>query len=1067
MAKKKNRRSNASPQKRRKHVKTTLNAQASLVEIYKEPCIQKFKLELLSKFFNIATATQVLPKRFSFTKNLKKYKLIVESPSIEHSLIYLLELLKRSKVRDYVTSKKKIESEILNSEYESALNNLELLRHKYGLSYWYLECAFGIYNLTDDKNKAYELYTHLSANLSEVENRDVKLLLEKSNKSLNSARFNSIVSSVVDNIEKDSIDSDLIRFLFDFSPKDNYDVKKVLDYCGSLNFIDIYNNVGRCLILLLTKGEIQYQKYFVELSHIIGTPIFSTDLPYYEYPNEYYDSSYYSMLEKYVVGDYEEVITKSLEILNNCPNRQQYYDIYIKSHLFSKTSIHKSRVLHIYLESCLSYIKCNEQVELEKALRLSQQFMGLDCLLYVRLLEGKASRSVTHKNYDEMYFYLYLSSLLQGEVLGKTNFRDFMDTLKCPPQKKAPKFRKIKWLLDDEFNKQKFSNFIELLPEINVFPQYMRNEIKDKQVISLIKTQRLNEVIEIIGSASLTNEFHFKLSTLKLVDEVISKGNIKSDINLLLYRGFIYKNGLIRIKKLALYCDQYLQLQNESSIENIRISSENDIFLLTSVMTLDVIKKQKIRSTNDPLIIRANVLKRVKDEVGLSMDYELELSELIRSFARKTYMKKIGQGRLDIKKDIVRANIISLYDNDFEEIRENVSQHSREISNLSYHDTELLCHELASSFILSAIDVYTVGDYGIENSLNLHFRHNHIVPELRGPFERNNIISMKYQEKYQVNNFFKEQFEFVMSAEGHTNLQKDLQHLSEQIDKSLNTLKDTYLHVYINKLQDEDRLFKYSLSKNTVFDFIQMVNAGSQFEDMVDWVISYCGKKTQIALNAGKELISVGIKDQLSNLMEDLKRLLLTKYDINETHKCISNIDKCISEIHMVCKSTSEWFSIKEHYIEDTNIYVPVDEALDFVQRTNTNKVINHNLSGGPPNILVPGKSIINMFHIFIILFQNAAKSNNKQCTIDISYTKIGDDIEFSICNSYENTNVEKLKQIKQAIENNDYLGGAKKEKGSGLFKICRMLDRDFKRLRHTLLLLDENKFKFIFRIPS
>ncbi|MEZ9895547.1 hypothetical protein AB4356_24580, partial [Vibrio lentus] len=165
------------------------DVQKATLQLYQQSDLAKFRENTISLLSNPLTKRLVTPNITFFKNRLKKFETVIKSPSIEHSIIMLIEVLNNSNVKDYLELKSRFEKSLMNSDYDSALNCLQESFKMHGFSYWYIECYFGICSIRDEKDKPYELYQSIYDNLSEVEDRDIKLLLEKSSKSVSSDRF--------------------------------------------------------------------------------------------------------------------------------------------------------------------------------------------------------------------------------------------------------------------------------------------------------------------------------------------------------------------------------------------------------------------------------------------------------------------------------------------------------------------------------------------------------------------------------------------------------------------------------------------------------------------------------------------------------------------------------------------------------------------------------------------------------------------------------------------------------------------------------------------------------------
>ena len=1044
-------------------IKRLEHVQKAIFSLYQQNDLVKFKENSASLLGNPLTKRFTAPNKLHFRNRLKRFETVITSPSIEHSIIMLLEILNNSDVSSYLEIKTRFEKHLMISDYDSALSCLNESLEKHGLSYWYLESYFGISSLKDEKSKPYELYQSIYDSLSEVEDRDIKLLLEKSNKSLSCDRFLLTIKSIVDTIEKDSIDSDLIRFLFDFSPVSKFDISKILNYTLNLNLPDIYNLTSRCLLYLIANGRFDLQGYFKKILVVSGLELYDE----FEISecHEKYDNDYFYVISNYLYGNYRETIKLIEEKISQDQTDCKYYDLLVKSHMFNGSSPNEGSILNIFLKSCLENIKGDSDLEI--ANKIYQQFIFVDAFQYIHLLKPKDYTKNTDDNNKTIYFYLYLSQLMRKNKPDPIDFDSFMGEFKKENIKKVPKFRHNKWVLDEAYRAGHFDFYIDTYNRVESFPKHMRSEVFEKLVLSHVKTGNYEKAINLVSSATVTRELSLSKSVLTIINDIIKKKYDIRNIDTIIYLSTLQENNIIRIKRLALEIDKHIEVNGIEVVENLKCENENYKYIMLNVITTDLIRKQKLKSNSDPLVIRANILRNVKSNTKLPHTNDIELSELIRQYARQKFVREIGMGRLLVQRYNIRTVIISSLSEQFDEIKESISSNKDYLNTLTINSEEIECHELASDFLLKSRDIYTIEDYGIENSLNIHFRHNNIVPELRAPFERSGFICMKSSLCYADNARFEQNFSMSIKRKVYLEYQSKLKKVSSQIDSFINAFKNQQLHVYVNNLKDDERLFKYPVKREDVFNFISMVNAGSELDDMVEWVLDGFDRKTIAALKQGKNFVSTELCGGLVEIVEKFKSDLEDDINLESDHEYLKSLDECIADIYETCSNTSKWFALTEHHCDDAAITVPIDEALEFVKRTNVHQLISINSPKLDETIQIPGNYLVSLLHIFIILFQNAAKSCDNECSIEVSCKSDSGKLIFEISNIYSSTDSKKLNEIKEVIKSKRYSVGARKETGSGLYKICRIINRDIQKGSVIDLKLDSVKkeFRFIFSI--
>ncbi|MGY5537435.1 hypothetical protein [Vibrio brasiliensis] len=1018
-----------------------------------------FELSVITMMKNPIKSLEFKPKEIEFRKNIHKHQYIVSSKNIEQVVFLLLQIIKGSKKRvaRYLQCKKEVELNILNGNYDAALSKIELHKKEFGLSYWYLEVIFGIYANTDEKSKSYELYEELSQSLSDIERRDLSLLLERSSNSVSSERFDFVIKSLVDSIEKKSKDRDLVKFLFSFNANDSYDVKSILEFSLKLNLPDIYNILSRSLSYLL----IDDYSYVNAFSQILEISINEYGNKYDEvifFENEHVEKEYITSLESYLSGDNITAGNRSREKVNAKPNNYMYYDLLIKSSVMSKLEFNCSGVIGKYLSSCINFLTDYNLDSLEGAIRLNQQFNSINSLQFVNIVRSKELNSFIDGSCDKVKRFIYLSSCLDSDINHTVNLSEYISKVKSEIPFPVPNYRRLKWKADDFFEQSDYNNYIKTISIANEYPRHMMNEIIEKTIYSKYKLYKFNDIIDSFIALLINDRFGLTVEFVKGIynddDYNISKGRVDS----ILFNYALFRLGIVNLQRLALICDAYLKSNCLDSFEDKIPTCDKDCFLLSRVITVELIKKQRKKPNNDPLISRANILRNLKKYGVTSNDMSRELDNLVRDYARKIYLKKVGKGKLYLNVDGLLGEMYDELYNDYEVISESVKELSEKINILSIDDRETYAHELASDFLLKSRDIYAINEkFGLENSLNTHFRHNNIVPELRAPFGLSQLACTFLSKSYSDNVFIHDNFKLSLLSDAYEEFQEATRDLSKSIDDSLNYLKETYLHVYLNDLQDSARLFKYEISKEDVFNFISMINAGSTYEDMLIWIVSLLNKKTNINLQRGRDFIT---GELCSNLMEYLSkyRSISEKFVDNE-HRFFRLIEECESGIYATCKDVSEWFSFIEHYSDDFDISVPILEAIDFVKRTNVQSELDFELNIDK-KVTLSGRYLVAILHIFIILIQNAVKSNHNKTKVIIDISNTAELVKIKVSNEYEHTDHAKLTEIASNISQSKYLKGAKQDTGSGLYKVFKLMKIDMGNVTELTLDIDQDQKK-------
>ncbi|EPN5005463.1 hypothetical protein ACT0GK_003209 [Vibrio parahaemolyticus] len=997
----------------------------------------------------------------AFETNLHKTKYIVTSRDARQIIFLILEVFKKSPsyLKAHLKYKSDIERYILLSEFDKALNLLDQHKGKFGLSYWYFENVFGILSKQGRKTEAFEIYSRYSKFLTEVESRDLNLLLERSSKSVSSERFDFIIDSLIDSFDSKSIDRNILKFLFNFNASNEYDIKSVLEFSLKLNLPDVYNIISRALSYLSVHGGNHKKDIydFVSISSLVNI----NEKEFYKiYDKEHVSHNYIYCLNEYISGSNETSLELSKDRINRNPRNNIDFDILSKSSYLLDERPKEYNIINEFLCSCVSFLSSRKFEDLEKSVKITQQFNSMNCLQYVNILRTKETDSFLSKKSSNIKRFLYLLSIIEGTDCFQTELDSYIKGLRELNKIDIPYYRKNKWDNDTHFERKEYVKYVENILEFNSYPPHMMNEIIEKSIYSKCELGRLDQVVKDIVCLYVHNRVILKPDFISRIYDLYKFDLDKGSEITLVFNLILYQSKKINLQRLALFCDSFLKVNSIPSFEVYSPIDKIGKFILTDVVTLDVIKKQRIKYQLDPLIVRANILKNAGKISELSDLNKREIDRLIREYARKLSLVSVGNGKVYINEDYLTNEMYQVLFDEYTLVEQSAEAEKDILDNLSIESAETKTHELAIDFLFKARDVYTVNDkFGIENSLNTHFRHNSIVPTLRFPLNKSGLDCSLLSGVYTDNKLLEDRFKRSVKTQPYNEIQNCAKLLSENIDKELNFLKDKYLHVDLNDIQDKDMLFRYDISKEDIFKLVSLVNAGTTYDEILTWSMNLFNRKTNLLLDVGRKYIKNSLCSvMLKELNQFEKRL--EKY-IDSDDVIFDIISEAEVGIVNTCNEVSEWFNFIGQASEDFQICTPIDEAYNFIVKTNPSKNITHNINI-KENYLLKGKYLFNMINVFIILLQNAAKSNINNTHVEIDIKKESNNkIFISVVNYYDVIDLEKILEISNNIQNNDeFLKGALQNTGSGIYKVCRLMYIDMCNVEGLSIDVEENENK-------
>jgi len=1007
----------------------------------------------------------ILPSKQEFISNLKRYKKVIQHTSIDNGIITIIEILLsiKEKLRFFINLKERVESNILLGNFEEANQLLDEVYKRYGVSYWYLECRFGVLNSLGKNSEILSIYKQGMPYIDEVVNRDYKILMEKALDESSTDRIKFIINSIVENIDRGTIDAETVRFIFNFNPSEDYELSKIINYCFNLNFPDMYIILSRALRYHRAAGYDSLLDYAKELYEVSGDKKLLNLINFQE--DELYCSQYNRVLVSYYQENFNEVIKVTQKKLALDPSYAPYYDFVAKSIYHQNIKSKEGVTLYEFINSCNTLLTKSGPKKLENANQILFKHNCIDCFQYFNLVVLKSRYSFNDPRIERLHLYLYfISSAEIQDINVRTERTELIKHIQKDASLIIPEYRKKKWEMKALYSSSEHQRVLQLYHNFE-FPEVVKDEMFEIYILSMSKSVELSDIIPILVNAYMNNQANIKSDILHEVNELFeSCENIDmSDINTVIFVHLLHKHEFLGAQIVSLYCDAYLKLNAVDGAEKIGDPCDKERFMLEHILVVDVIKRQTVKTDKDSEIVRTKLLYKLKliGEVDTSVNVEIEY--LRNQYARKKCVKKLGKGELKVDIDLMKVNIMREFESDYIKLVETINK-ERILINEDYLSNEfkpLLSHKYANELLLKVRTLYTIDDIlGVENSLNTDFRHNHIVEVLRAPFEKYSVICNTSNGSYLNNKFIEEHYRMSILDEFYRRAQNSVKEFSENVDNLLFLFKNNHLHICTNDFEESEKLFKYEVNKHDVYKFLEMVKVNPSFDTSVDWILEFYTTKTKNALEDGKILIKTEICSNLLRLVEQLKGQLLPIFPKEKNCKFMQNLANVEDDVYFATQSTSEWFDFSKNLGENFPIIVPIEEAKEFILKTNGYKDIQL-VTNKLDTKLLGGKYLKTYIRIFILLFQNAVASCDSKCKLSVDIKVIDNKYKITIENNYDIIDIGKVNYIKKCLIEDNFIDGAGKDSGSGIFKVKKLIEFGLQSKSDIELNFDEISKKF------
>jgi hypothetical protein len=1013
-----------------------------------------------------------LPSKKRFQHSLVDEKMYFFEDSFENDLHWSGEVITHmaEHLSNFISIRNQVENKILEGEYSVALDLVETIKESFGFSYWYLENKFSLLSRLGREDEIYVYLRSLKEGFSEYEGREATLLMEKSLFKKSTSRFEFMIQSILDSVEKDSIDFDSISFLFKFDVNQSYNFGYILRFMLHLNIVDIYNCFIRATSYAIVNDCVfssTCSDYLQNIRSILKDPKVDNILSYITHEYDKY-SDYHEICENYISGNFRSVVTTFENMTHPLAFKVVFIELYVKSLIYLKEEpkIFFAGVFNELVDFAYKVTLSLDEISIRILDRVICQFTQSDFTYALHILKTKitsSSKEVVDKEYRLVDILINANNpfrpgiKVDGSICSGYSEKN-IDSL----QDKVPQFRFEKWKGDELFDNGDYSNSLKLYSKISNVPNYLELEIIEKKILIHYELGSVNAVVKTIVDLFLFRNITLKrLPLFDIKEKVLTSENLdRKSINTPIFAHVLKIMGLCNDQKVALLCDDYLYLNSFKTAREISDVDEKVVFLFSSTMTIEVLNRQDLKNTSlDDFINRALLLIKIQEKAENFESLSYEIEYLISQYSRKLFKNELGKGKISINIDAIKLLAKSNFSDEFDDLLQE-DLNLADIDNKEFSKGYLKAEE----FTLKVRDLYATHEvYGLDNTLNTDIRHNGIVPTLRVVFEANEVICTQQGDSYLDNLYYEQNCKNNLRYHGYRLFQNKIVEFSEQIDTLLNGLKNKYLHVFTNDLDDKEKLFKLTINNDEVAEVLTFVNSTHDLGLAIDCILELLNKKTSLAMKEGSATLKVYIKDRVDIFILDLIKSLEREAKINSSF--IESLKHAKNQFAHVIFEVADWLNFIKKSADDFSLIIPIEEALEFVKETHPRMDISIEYDNRKAlgEYDYSGEYLATFIRMFLILFQNAAKSitQNTRCNLKVGYVVNNGKAKITIHNNYDTINVELIDKIKESLSKDKILEGASKGTGSGIFKVKKMLSYELKISNSLDIFVDEKSKVF------
>lgn len=508
---------------------------------------------------------------------------------------------------------------------------------------------------------------------------------------------------------------------------------------------------------------------------------------------------------------------------------------------------------------------------------------------------------------------------------------------------------------------------------------------------------------------------------------------------------FFYENNIERPSK--------LQLNNESC------SLEELVFFLRYVCTTQIMGPilLEIQNSRDLDLERIEICRYLKQ---IDPENEEIYDQEIRDITQKLYIYEgldtIENSKIYVNTDGVKGKIIKNLKSDFNNYMfyrkhriGNVLPLIQKLENSDqFQIISLDASKIFREIVLTIRDEFvSSGDYGLDGYLSLNIRHGTLAAHLRAPLTQYQLFAPYNLEtgEYDVNSRWlnriknKEDREIVTAA---------IIAFNQETDQIVKNLKENLIQVSTEEKKTAG-VFDYTMSETQLNILQTYLKEDSQLEDLVDYVFDYLWIVTEKNLEKMQHIIQEEVSQKYSDEFSKLTgvyRELGQKDDFPEAFRRLKEAhERMDEELEKVC----HWFkrsAMSKH--EDFSLEQAFQIGFRMIENVHPEKKFSVSKLDAGSEIKLEGDFLKNYVDIFYTLFDNVSLyAKAIENVIYIECNLIVDEevicIEMSNdcdCSRYMEKGRRRLDAELEQIANTSYLSTVKKEGGTGIPKIHKIL---------------------------
>lgn len=1031
---------------------------------------------------------------FSFTNNLK-WEL--------RWVVFGLKFYSKE-LTAFLTAREEYDNYILLNKYEEALEVVNTVEEKFGISLWALECKCYLY--VKMNKSVEELFNDIPPsilgavlNFYELKNREnvtsdeYFYIVKKEIRALSKVDYEINQAHV--ELYKYYVESMMYQF-------NTSKIILLLKAARELSLIDKYLLfVDICDYALFCDKENEFyqtiQKYICELSEIEDDHMVALRFIFDNNNNRKENYVLKNRLDnakrQFIKGNLDDARQGAIELLKSYPNNVEAINLYVDTNILLEKEDNEfmETNLGLLLEKLQSaYQLCENR---DEDINIVNKFVSC-CfqstwaksifynIVYRCQVYGKEDyrRAEILSNLQHLDIETMITSLTKEESIEYISQKlDSTDTYVL--------FRKA--VQEDNYKLAKeicvieqIKDLLDVCNENNEVEERIRHlrKIKGKDAaiaimgmkyfLATIDLEEYPElVLQISAQLIIDNIYTSLFIPLEKIADFIDEAkedirrNICSPILYYVYTTYFNKD---RMDDLGIICEDFFRFEKIERPTKIDICKYDKAMLVyflryvcnPKVMDISVTFGESQERDHERVEI-CNILSEM--DAQNVKEYEEEIRTITQKLMINRELKTIEENRIHVNVDGIKERLTKSHKNDFLRYKfyqdERIMQYrlSKDGENLeNYKFFQDAPERIFRELVFGIRDAFVSSDeYGLNGYLSLNIRHGTLEDELRSSLNKAMLTAKKdiISNEYVINNYWTN---FINDEDAEI-IRKAIAQFHIETESIIGKLKNKYIQIRTEEKKTEG-IFDYRLYEQNLWMLSIETVECITFDEFLDIIISFLWKLTERNLLMMKELIKTEILEDYTNAFNNLKFAITNVSNKNKLRDLQQKINEASTDMQNVLDRICYWFQRStESKHSDFDLQFAFDLGLQTIENMHREVEFIATKIEDTESDEIAGECLKSFNDIFYNLFDNIYKKahwkNGRKIEIRYSLKYKEGKVHIYIENDIEpgkdySDDIARVEAAKELIKTGEYIKKVKGEGGTGIPKICKIIYYDLKR---------------------